>query len=123
MNSQTEHTRTGHEPEQLSIRPVVTIIGGIFLGLVLLAGVSLAVWQGLFGHADSKVPPAPQAIPPQPRLQAHPLPDRSRYDADKQARLSGYAWEDRDRAVARIPVSAAMQALVEREQDSGEAAR
>ena len=111
MNKAATPAASGHEPENLAIKRVCVIIGGVFGGLIALSLISLSIWQGLFEYADHKSPAAPVAIPPAPRLQARPLPDYRQYEAHKQQQLETYAWDDRGQRVARIPLSAAMQVL------------
>lgn len=111
MNKAATPAASGHEPENLAIKRVCVIIGGVFGGLIALSLVSLSIWQGLFEYADHKSPAAPVAIPPAPRLQARPLPDYRQYEVHKQQQLETYAWDDRGQGVARIPLSAAMQVL------------
>lgn len=104
-------TNIKHEPEALAVRPAAWIIGGIFVTLLVLLAVSLLLWRGLFPQADSKAHAA--RVPPAPRLQADPLPDRALYEAQKQVLVDGYAWVDRQQGVARIPVEQAMRALAQ----------
>jgi hypothetical protein len=81
--------------------------------LVSLAG----LW--VFWKADE----GPRAFPPPrsygpPALQSDPAGDLADYLAKQQAALEGYAWVDRDRGLARIPIERAMEILAAR----GEAA-
>jgi len=46
-------------------------------------------------------------------LRSDPVADRSAYEEEKQARLQGYGWVDRERGIAHIPVERAMQLQVE----------
>jgi hypothetical protein len=48
------------------------------------------------------------AIPPAPRLQAHPRTDLSLLRAEKQAALEAWGWTDGTRRFARIPIERAM---------------
>jgi hypothetical protein len=53
-------------------------------------------------------------VPPEPRLQTHPVEDLAALRAREDAALHGYAWVDRDAGVTRIPVERAIEILVER---------
>lgn len=53
-------------------------------------------------------------LPPEPRLQATPLPDLKAILAAEQSVLNGYAWVDEGKGVVRIPVAKAMDVLAAR---------
>lgn len=79
----------------------------------LAVGLSRALWPE---------PPPEAALrdaPPMrgPDLQANPAADLAAMRAEAQRRLDSYAWVDRERGVARIPIERAMELLVARERE------
>jgi hypothetical protein len=134
--SSTPHDAPGaaaahtHESSDFSLTPV--IVAGI--GLVILLTVAAAAMLGLFdglAFYEAKVsPPAnPLAaaegprLPPQPRLQAHPLKDLEELRKAEQQVLTSYAWVDQSAGIARIPVTRAMEILAQRAGATGDAPR
>ena len=75
---------------------------------------SAAVW--LFESVVDFEPAA--AVPPAafapPRLQSDPAGELRDYQAAQRARLSGYAWTDRERGMVRIPIERAMAMIAAR---------
>ena len=55
----------------------------------------------------------PAAFAP-PRLQSDPAGELRDYQAAQRARLSGYAWADRERGLVRIPIERAMAMIAAR---------
>jgi hypothetical protein len=51
---------------------------------------------------------------PQPRLLVHPGSEREKIQKAEQTTLESYGWVDRASGVARIPITRAMQLIVER---------
>jgi len=111
--------------------------------LLLATGLFLAVvFAGLWGmlhllHGrDEARQPAPlpvveragDRLPPAPRLQTLPYQDLAAFRAGERATLERYAWVDRTRGIAQIPIERAMALVVEHglpaasPQDAGEAA-
>ncbi|OZI34808.1 hypothetical protein CAL29_15180 [Bordetella genomosp. 10] len=97
----------------IRVRSVVRIGLG---GLVVLAAVVTAAmlltsrWDG--DHPPSASTP-PAAWVKGPLLETEPQVDMARYLAGKRKLLDGYAWVDRARGIARVPLDVAMQALVQ----------
>jgi hypothetical protein len=57
----------------------------------------------------------PSALePPGPRLQVHPELDLATFRAGEDAVLTSYAWVDKEKGIARIPVAEAMRLVAER---------
>ncbi len=114
-----ESLRRGHERRDL--RP-----GALAAGLLALAVLTAAAAWAMVAlltvlqarHADRAAAPAPlietDVLPPQPRLEPTPGEVLQRLRATEEALLHGYAWLDRDRGIARIPIERAMQILAER---------
>ncbi|MCL4849125.1 MAG: hypothetical protein KJ066_21440 [Acidobacteria bacterium] len=96
--------------------------------LLLATGVFLAVvFAGLWGmlhllHGrDEARQPAPlpvversgDRLPPAPRLQTLPYQDLAAFQAAERATLERYAWVDRSRGIAQIPIERAMDLVAE----------
>ncbi|MGD9764431.1 MAG: hypothetical protein AB7V27_12005 [Candidatus Binatia bacterium] len=113
-----EHT---HERRDIYLKPVVW--AGFALLIILL--MTFALMFGLFERlalyeARSSPPANPLAavegrrMPPQPRLQAHPLRDLHDLRAAEEETLNSYGWVDKDAGVVRIPIARAIDLLAER---------
>ena len=60
-----------------------------------------------------------QAVPPAPRLQAHPRQALETLRRQKRQVLESYGWVDARAGVARIPIERAMALSVARAQQTG----
>jgi hypothetical protein len=111
------HARPGTEAHALALRPV--LLTGLFI--VVFVGATLA---GLRLYYTATVD-LPLMRPPrsfaQPQLQRAPARDLDALLRDQKGRLEGYAWIDRDKGIARMPIDAAMARLAA-EGDAGFAA-
>lgn len=121
--STTGHTpdSPGHETRDVTFSPVVwsTIVGAVVVILVFVA-----MWwmhEFFLGREAAQSPPANplsatygRQVPPEPRLQSHPVRDLKSLHAQEDAVLNSYAWVDRDGGVVRIPIERAMQLLLDR---------
>ena len=83
---------------------VAAILLATLAGIVLLMYVLAHTWL----HTTS---PPIETIPAQPRLQDDPAADLAAERRREEGMLQGYAWVDRQRGVARIPVQRAMEIL------------
>ena len=88
------------------------------LGTALFVAVSMTGLYLLYRPEMAAVAPSPPARFPEPRIQSDPAGDLSDLQAEQRGQVQGYAWVDRGRGLARIPVSRAMESLAAR----GEAA-
>ncbi len=87
----------------------------IVAAAIVVAGVS--AWVAfvtlrpghVFGPNEASGP-----LPAVPRLESAPQIDRVAYFAEKDKRLHGYGWVDRDAGIAHIPVEQAMRMLAAR---------
>lgn len=93
-------------PDRIDVRGIVVgavaIAGAIVLALVVAAIVAHG------DHGDSREGPRPPAVAGAVMLQADPRADITALRAQKQRLLSEYAWIDRERGIARIPIERAM---------------
>lgn len=108
----------GHETTDFALRPVV--VGAIFL--VAMSAFAFVAMRWLFVAyelREQRLNPPPSALaaaqemqlPPEPRLQAHPVADLKQLRAAEESVLSTYGWVDARQGVVRIPVSRAMEIL------------
>jgi hypothetical protein len=126
--SSSSHPRTtppgvGHEHTDVSVRPIV--VAGIGLGTVLLivAALMLGLYDVFAAREARLSPPAnPLAaaeaprLPPQPRLQVHPVKDLRELRAAESKILEHYGWVDKQAGVVRIPIQRAIDLLAARAQ-------
>ncbi|TPW05840.1 MAG: hypothetical protein FD129_2716 [bacterium] len=116
-----EALSAGHEVEEIHPKPIV--IG--LIGLIVFSAASFAVVVVLFnfmaGEASQKsAKPSPlnsdRAIrqAPEPRLQTDAWGDWDRYKASQDQVLSRYSWVDKESLLVRVPVSRAMEIVLER---------
>lgn len=84
------------------VAAVFTAIGAVFL--------LLRHWQMPLTGAAQPTPPVVAG----PALQPAPQLDLAAYRAEKQAQLDGSGWVDQAHGVARIPITDAMDLLVQR---------
>jgi hypothetical protein len=111
----------GHEGNTVSARGVVRFLVSLAASLVLTAAVVWGVFRLLARDAKSEDRPLSPAVarsmarlPPQPRLEDRPLALRTGLTAREKARLSGYAWVDKNTGTVHIPIERAMDLLVQR---------
>jgi hypothetical protein len=105
--------------EPLDLRPWLVV--GVGLGTIGLVGAVLcAVWlfEWATGVRSPTVPPPAAFAPPQ--LQSDPAVELREYQAAQHARLSGYGWADREKAIVRIPIERAMGMIAARGREAYE---
>lgn len=114
----TDASNDGYEKSDVKVRSVVFMILGV--GVFVLA-VQGAVWgiQHFFSRLDlRKVSVSPlidrDRLPPEPRLQEDATGDYARWLTSQQSQLNQYRWKDRKQATVIIPVSRAMELILER---------
>ncbi len=99
------------QPADVDNRAVLAVVGGFLLFVA-------AAIAGLLLFLNAKAPsaffPPVERRFPAPALQPSPQADLAQFEAEQQARLSGYAWVDRDHDQARIPIDQAMQLVAGR---------
>ena len=110
----------GYEVRDVNARGV----GLLTLGLAVAVGAAMVLMVALFGLFSTEasriqqqpvsLAGAPDAIPPEPRLQSHPARDLDAMRAAEQAMLDGYAWVDRGNGIVSIPIQQAMERVVAR---------
>ena len=74
-----------------------------------------------FNAEEAKLDPKPSPMfqkdqtPPEPTLQKNPTLDLQEFRAQEQHLLGSYGWVDKEKGIARIPVSEAMKLVVAKE--------
>jgi hypothetical protein len=132
MNRVTPDAHGAHDHEQrdVNLKPVVIST----IGLLVVLAVAFALMVGLFDlfafqEARLSPPANPLAaaegrrLPPEPRLQSHPLRDLQDLRRAEREILDSYAWVDKNAGVVRIPVARAMELLATRAEPGEAAAR
>ena len=122
------HSAHAHEESDVILRPVV--IAGI--GLLVIVLVAALAMFGLFHVMEREEarlsPPAnPLAaaegprLPPEPRLQSHPLKDLDELHKAENNLLTTYAWVNKSAGTVRIPIDRAIDILAQRAESQGAA--
>ncbi|MBE7246139.1 MAG: hypothetical protein INR63_14420 [Actinomycetospora chiangmaiensis] len=101
------HARPGTEAPTFALRPI--LLTGLFI--VVFVGATLAGLRLYYTLTVSLPLMQPPRTFAQPQLQRAPASDLDALLRDQNARLTGYAWVDRDRGIARMPIDAAMARL------------
>jgi HAMP domain-containing protein len=115
-------TPGGHERQD--VRPAIVLAaGGGVLALVVFTLVAMWWLLGGLERLQTAERPAahtlaagePARLPPEPRLQVHPLADLHALRAREDATLESYAWVDRATGRVRIPIERAMALVAQGE--------
>jgi hypothetical protein len=124
------HAPHAHEEDHLLLRPVVMAGIGLIVVLIVTAVAMFGLYHVLARQEARMSPPAnPLAaaegprVPPQPRLQAHPLKDLEELRKAETERLTTYGWVDKRAGTVHIPIDRAMDLLAARAGGTGAAAQ
>lgn len=103
------------EKRDAAAGPVAWAVAALALAFLLSAAVSL--WILRAHEPVVETPPSPAAPEVGPRLvtAAEEATDLAALRAEEAKVLDSYAWVDRDRRIARIPLARAEAILLERE--------
>ncbi len=101
------HARPGTEAATLALRPV--LLTALFI--VLFVAASLAGVRLYYTRTVTLPLMRPPRDFPEPHLQRAPAADLDALLRAQKAKLAGYAWVDRDKGIARMPIEAAMARL------------
>lgn len=99
------------QPPDVATGTVILSVVG-FLSLVAVAMVALFFYLKVSAPAALKQPT--QHDFPKPALQASPKEDLARIEFEQRTALSGHAWVDRSKGLARIPIDEAMRIIAAR---------
>ncbi len=111
----------GHEERDVAFRPILW--GGV--GLLLATTLIFLMVFWLFGYLERGAAERSPAVnplttaygrrlPPEPRLQTHPIRDLKQLRAAEDEQLNTYGWIDRNTGTVRIPIARAMEVLAQR---------
>lgn len=105
---------------EIGVRAIVRFGVGLAMLAVVSGWVSWWVFDRLRRDEERRdSPPSPvvqrEGAPhvPEPRLQTTPEQDLAAMRAEERVVLEGYAWVDRGRALARVPVELSMDILLQ----------
>jgi hypothetical protein len=110
----------GHETSDADLGGVerfIAIMAAFLASCFIL--VAILVWYFNGRQAAIDVKPSPMVarpgdrLPPVPRLQVDPPQDLAGFRRSENEILNGWAWVDKDKTVAEIPVSRAIDILAE----------
>ncbi|MCK1390533.1 hypothetical protein [Bradyrhizobium sp. 1] len=106
------------QPAGVHNRAVLVVVGSF----LLFVGAAIA---GMLLFLNTQAPgaftPRAERRFPSPELQTSPEADLTRFEAAQRARLTAYAWVDRDHNIASIPIDEAMQLVSGRGQHAYDA--
>ena len=109
-----------HETTDADIRGIVKFAVGLFVFLVI-ALVAVKVVFNYYAARQGLGPPASpfaqsRELPPAnvPRLLAAPPQEMNQYRKQQEELLDSYGWVDQKNGIVRIPVSRAMDLLIQR---------
>ena len=88
------------------------------MGFLVFVGISLVVLRIFYGERTGHVVFVPPTLFAKPRLQTNDAGDLARLQAEQRGRLGGYAWVDREKGIAAIPIEEAMKRVVARGADA-----
>lgn len=107
--------REGADLDVPLITRIAAILAVILVLLVIATMLIFYLYEKQYPHRTSEAAPIVTAseLPPAPRLQTTPRLDLQEVRAQEDAHLEGYAWIDRPKGIARIPIERAMARWVE----------
>jgi len=103
------HAEGGPEAPDIVLRPV--LLTGLFIVVFTAATLAGIRWYKVFEIPVPNVE-TPQTFAP-PTLQQNPEADLARMQTDQRRRLETYDWVDRQRGIARMPITEAMHRLAD----------
>jgi hypothetical protein len=109
----------GHETSDVKIRGLLWLAAGLIAMAVVVHVVLwllLKTFEAQAERADPQISPlaSEEQLPPEPQLQEDPLGDYQTFHTAQEKLLNSYGWIDKQQEVVRIPVSRAMELLLER---------
>ena len=113
----TSASPSAHEGADLNVPLVVrtAILVAITLAILIVAVTLLFhVFNRIYSNRTSEAAPrvTAQSLPPAPRLQVNPASDLEIVHAQENLHLEHYAWMDKQRGIAQVPIERAMDLWV-----------
>jgi hypothetical protein len=106
----------GHEPSDVDVRTIVVSLIGLLVAAMFAALIALGIFR--YFHTTGKVDEAnaanPQVLAPEPRVEEKPYEQLITVRAKEEHILNSYAWVDQKEGIVRIPVSQAIDMLVQK---------
>jgi hypothetical protein len=114
-----ESLAAGYERRDVNIRGILWLAAAVIAcAIVVHVGlwILLQEYQAMARRQDPEVSPLAAEPPsfPLPQLQSEPIRDYHQFQAAQDKRLQSYGWMDKREGTVHIPVSRAMDLLVER---------
>jgi hypothetical protein len=111
----------GRVDGELDLRGILVFVGGLLavtlVVMSLMWGVAV-VFKGSLARKDPAPPALAEArearVPPGPNLQPNPSAELATFRAAEETELATWAWVDREKAVARVPVERALEIVAGR---------
>ncbi len=115
MDETKPHNAAGHEESEVDARSIGKFGIGLALGVITAAFLMWFLFDQ-FANSDAahQMQPEPmeaanpQKEPPEPRLQALPHEDLTKFRASEEELIDSYGWIDPAKGTVRIPISRAM---------------
>ena len=106
---------------ELDFRGILVFVGGLLAVTLVVMGLMWGV-AVLFKGSLARKDPAPPAlaearearVPPGPNLQPNPSADLAAFRAAEETELATWAWVDKEKGVARVPVERALEIVATR---------
>lgn len=119
LPTEDRHPTVDYERTDVSVRAVVGLFLSVLLGVGLVQlGLAelLRYFQADARRHDPQQSPLVESgsRPPAPRLQEHPLRDYQELVTVQEEKLGSYGWNDRRKKTVHIPITRAMDLIVER---------
>jgi len=111
----------GPVDHELEFRGIFVFVGGLTVVILVVFGLMWGI-ATFFKGSLLKQDPAPAAlaearetrVPPGPNLQPNPSADLAAFHAAEQTELATWAWVDKEKGVARVPVERALEIVASR---------
>lgn len=118
MAHSAEHTHNtaGHENREASVRLIVETVIGLVISVVIVCVIVWGVFN-LFKFQTRKedrvsAMSGPVQLPPGPHLEVHPAEELKGLRAHEEEVLDNYRWIDKDKGIVHIPISKAMDEVL-----------
>jgi hypothetical protein len=114
-------TSGGPVDHELDIRGILVFVGVLvavtLVVMCLMWGIAV-LFKGSLARKDPAPPALAEArearVPPGPNLQPNPSAELAAFRAAEAAELTTWAWVDKEKSVARVPVERALEIVAAR---------